>query len=50
MVILKVYLGAQLKLVLVFTAYIDDNEEHTNFYQVVSDGNVWWVFTAAQAP
>jgi len=33
-----------------FTAYIDDNGEGLNFYQVVSDGNVWWVFTATQAP
>lgn len=33
-----------------FTAYIDDNAEHLNFYQVVSDGSVWWIFSAAQAP
>jgi len=33
-----------------FTVYIDDSGEGSNFYQVVSDGNVWWVFTASQAP
>lgn len=33
-----------------FTVYIDDNAEGSNFYQVVSDGAVWWVFTASQAP
>lgn len=33
-----------------YTAYIDDNGEGVNFYQVVSDGNFWWVFTATQAP
>lgn len=33
-----------------FTVYIDDNGEGSNFYQVVSCGNRWWVFTAAQAP
>lgn len=33
-----------------YTAYIDDNGASQYFYQVVSDGNVWWVFTATQAP
>lgn len=33
-----------------FTAYVDDNGEGQLFYQVVSDGSRWWVFTATQAP
>lgn len=33
-----------------FNVYINDNAESSNFYQIVSDGVRWWVFTAAQAP
>jgi hypothetical protein len=33
-----------------FNVFINDNDESINFYHIVSDGNVWWVFTAAQAP
>lgn len=32
-----------------FTAYIDDNGEGSAFYQVVSDGTKWWIFTASAA-
>lgn len=32
-----------------FTAYIDDNNADTNFYQVVSNGTSWWVFTGTKA-
>ena len=33
-----------------FTAYINEANESSNFIQVVSDGQIWWVFTASQAP
>lgn len=33
-----------------FNVFINDNDESINFYHIVSDGNVWWVFTASQAP
>jgi len=32
-----------------YNFFIDDNAESTNFYQVVSDGVRWWVFTASPA-
>jgi hypothetical protein len=32
-----------------FTAYINDNGEGSAFYQVVSDGTKWWVFSASAA-
>jgi len=32
-----------------FTAYIDDNGGGANFYQVVSDGTNWWIFTGTIA-
>lgn len=32
-----------------FTAYIDDNGAGTNFYQIVSDGTNWWIFTGTVA-
>jgi len=32
-----------------FTAYINDNGDGNNFYQVVSDGTNWWIFTATKA-
>ena len=32
-----------------FNIFIDDNGQGSDFYQVVSDGNLWWVFTASAA-
>ncbi len=32
-----------------FTAYIDDNNADTNFYQIVSNGTSWWIFTGTKA-
>lgn len=33
-----------------FNVFINDNDESANFYHIVSDGSIWWVFTASQAP
>ena len=32
-----------------WTTYLDDNGAGTNFYQIVSDGNNWWVGTFTKA-
>jgi hypothetical protein len=47
---LETFIGVASEVGSGFTAYIDDNGEGQLFYQVVSDGSRWWVFTAAQAP
>ncbi len=33
-----------------FNVFINDNDESSFFYHVISDGNAWWVFTASIAP
>jgi hypothetical protein len=33
-----------------YNFFINDNGESHNFYRIVSDGSIWWIFTATQAP
>ncbi len=46
---LNIILGSASSVENGYTIYIDDNGAGSNFYQIVSDGSNWWIFSGSKA-